>query len=109
MVVPNQYIPVGKAFFIMGVVSELITFKNSHRVYSSAEVTPADLRQKLRLGFYSANTIHRQLLLTVDEAALIHRDWAFDAKLSNEQLDDIFWLIGDDEFNILIINELSPI
>ncbi|MEM6515066.1 MAG: LamG-like jellyroll fold domain-containing protein [Bacteroidota bacterium] len=107
--VPNRKIPVGQGFFVMGLNQGDITFKNSQRVYDSENSSEdfTDTRPKIRLGFDSVNTIHRQVLLTIDEEATIGKDWAYDGELFNEQVDDMFWLIDDEKFIIQGSNSLD--
>ena len=55
---------------------------------------------KIRLGFNSNNTLHRQLLVTVDQRASLNYDWGFDAKNLDEQIDDMYWIIQQENYLI---------
>ncbi|WP_439151811.1 LamG-like jellyroll fold domain-containing protein [Winogradskyella sp.] len=122
---PSRYIPVGQGFFVVGENAGTINFNNGQRVFqkeggatsvfmrnsevassqSSADINTTDERMKFRIGFNSVNTIHRQLLLTIDENTSSDVDWAYDAKLNEEQMDDMFWMINDDAYVIQASNE----
>ncbi|MBU2929406.1 LamG-like jellyroll fold domain-containing protein [Winogradskyella psychrotolerans] len=119
---PGRYIPVGQGFFVVGKNTGTINFNNSQRVFkkegeasvfmrssNTTNTTDAteseDIRMKFRIGFNSVNTIRRQLLLTIDENASLDVDWAYDGKINEEQIDDMFWLINDDAYIIQASNE----
>ncbi|WP_431158221.1 choice-of-anchor D domain-containing protein [Winogradskyella poriferorum] len=115
---PGRYIPVGQGFFVTGENSGTINFNNGQRVFekegsgSSVFVrngTPQylfnynsihDSRMKFRFGFNSVNTIHRQLLLTIDENTTEGVDWAYDAMLNEVQMDDMYWIINNEAYMI---------
>ncbi|MBO3115990.1 choice-of-anchor D domain-containing protein [Winogradskyella sp. DF17] len=117
---PGRYIPVGQGFFVSGETTGTINFNNGQRIFvregsassvfvrNSSQSTAENIenpygeddRMKFRIGFNSVNTIHRQLLLTIDEKATPGVDWAFDAALNETQMDDMFWLIDGNEFVI---------
>lgn len=129
---PGRYIPVSQGFFVVGESTGNINFNNGQRVYkkessgtsvfvrSSEAATSAsntesiDDRMKIRLGFNSVNTLHRQLLLTMDEHASIEYDWGYDGKVYDYQMDDLFWMIEDGKFTIqgtspITINSVFPL
>jgi len=116
---PGRYIPVGQGFFIAGKDGGTINFNNGQRVFkkeddssifmrsannsissSTSENEEQDNRMKFRIGFNSVNTIHRQLLLTIDDNATPDVDWAYDGKLNESQIDDMFWVINDEAYII---------
>ena len=115
---PGRYIPVGQGFFVAGENSGTINFNNGQRVFekegSATSVfvrntvggksenfnTNTDDRMKFRFGFNSVNTIHRQLLLTIDENTTEGVDWAYDALLNEVQIDDMYWIINDQAYSI---------
>jgi hypothetical protein len=113
---PGRYIPVSQGFFVVGESNGSINFNNGQRVYKkesngtsvfmrSSEVTTTstedtDNRMKFRIGFNSINTIHRQLLLAIDENASIGYDWGYDGKLYDDQMDDLFWMIDNEKYSI---------
>ena len=123
--IPRRYIPVGEGFFVVGNSTGTINFNNGQRTfrkdrrpspsflangdtaaiqvdYDSEE---SDDRMKFRIGFKSINTIHRQLLLTIDENASAGADWAYDAKINENQMDDMYWMINDDAYIIQASDE----
>ncbi len=122
---PGRYIAVGQGFFVVGKSTGTIKFNNGQRVFqkegSSASVflrngdtsasqtnydsEAADRRMKFRIGFKSINTIHRQLLLTIDENTSPDVDWAYDAKKNESQMDDMYWMINGDPYIIQASNE----
>ncbi|WP_418509734.1 LamG-like jellyroll fold domain-containing protein [Corallibacter sp.] len=126
---PGRYIPVGQGFFVTSDNSGTINFNNGQRVFqkegtaasvfmrnsnsastieNSTEIV--DERMKLRIGFNSVNTIHRQLLVTVDDRATAGEDWGFDAEITDDkeyQIDDMAWLIEDKKYTVQGINEIN--
>ncbi|PWI30107.1 hypothetical protein DI383_06470 [Flavobacteriaceae bacterium LYZ1037] len=120
---PNRFIPVGQGFFVTGNSSGIINFNNGQRrfqkegsnssVYikqtANSKTTDnyTDSRIKIRLGFNSINTIHRQLLLTEDSRATLGKDWGFDGLLYRNQTDDMYWILDDEKYTIQAINEIS--
>ncbi len=62
---------------------------------------------KIRLGFNSVNTIHRQLLLTIDANTTPDFDWGYDALVYEFQIDDMYWLINNDKYVIQSTNEIN--
>lgn len=119
---PGRYIPVSQGFFVTAEGSGgTINFNNSQRIFEKEDgslsgtsvfmrssnnhyyrtvVDEADPRMKFRIGMLSTNLIQRQLLLTIDEKATPNRDWGYDAKLNETQIDDLFWIIEDDNYII---------
>lgn len=124
---PGRYIPVGQGFFILGENGGTINFNNGQRVFKKEANTSSefmrsinitapqdtyeddiiDERMKFRIGFNSVNTIRRQLLLTIDENATPYVDWAYDGKLNESQIDDMFWVIDDKEYIIQASNDAA--
>ena len=118
---PGRYIPVGKGFFVVGENNGQINFNNGQRVFhreadsstksnegsATAQADADDPRMKFRIGFNSVNTIHRQLLVTVDENATIGKDWGFDAIANEDQMDDMYWMIDNDKYIIQGIDEAN--
>ena len=124
---PGRYIPVGQGFFVTGENSGTINFNNGQRLFhkenrnsvfmrsafsddenideSETDDIEEDLRMKFRIGFNSVNTIRRQLLLTIDDNATPSVDWAFDGKLNENQIDDMFWVINEEAYIIQASNE----
>lgn len=124
--VPAQYIPVSQGFFVVGESTGNINFNNGQRIYrkeslgtsvfvrennsstANYDAQDVDERMKFRIGINSINTIHRQLLLTIDENTTTGYDWAFDAKIYDNQMDDLFWMIDDEKYTIQGSNEAEP-
>nr|WP_321237364.1 choice-of-anchor D domain-containing protein [uncultured Psychroserpens sp.] len=122
---PARYIPVSQGFFVVGESTGTINFNNGQRIYrkeslgtsvfvrndGSSDVAnnqDIDDRMKFRIGFNSINTIHRQLLLTIDETTTTGYDWAFDGRIYDNQMDDLFWMIDDEKYTIQGSNEAEP-
>ena len=125
--IPRRYIPVGQGFFVVAEgAGGIIKFNNDQRVFqresplssvfvrlsdnaSTTNYNPdgEDLRMKFRIGFNSVNTIHRQLLLTVDSLATASVDWGYDALYIDEQMDDMYWMINDAKYNIQGIDQVN--
>ena len=70
------------------------------RSNSQTQTEHTDNRMKIRLGFNSVNTIHRQLLVTADDRASIGYDWGFDGLLNEVQIDEMSWVINADNYTI---------
>ncbi|WP_248722593.1 LamG-like jellyroll fold domain-containing protein [Seonamhaeicola sp. ML3] len=124
---PGRYIPVGQGFFVKAENTGIIKFRNSQRVFqvedgssslflkpgkknsglTSKSTSSGDSRLQLRLGFYSSNTIRRQLLTTVDENSSLGYDWGYDAPYNDSQIDDMYWLINDDKYMIQGIDNID--
>jgi len=128
---PGRYIPVGQGFFVVGENSGEIRFNNGQRVFvkegnsssvfmretndsanrtgdnSDQNDTDIDDRMKIRLGFNSTNSLHRQILVAVDGSATMDYDWGFDGKLNETQMDDIYWMINNNKYVIQGINEID--
>jgi hypothetical protein len=119
---PGLYIPVSQGFFVTAAGSGgTINFNNSQRIFEKEDgnllgtsvfmrsfnenyyrivENENDSRMKFRIGFKSVNEIQRQLLLTIDEKATVNEDWGYDAILNETQIDDMYWLIEDENFII---------
>ncbi|MDO7135669.1 LamG-like jellyroll fold domain-containing protein [Algibacter lectus] len=123
---PGRYIPVAQGFFVTAEATGTIKFNNSQRVFQTEDGTNSvflkstnskntntspnnhdDLREKLRIGFYSTNKIKRQLLTTVDPSASIGYDWGYDGPNIDYQIDDMYWLIDHNTYVIQGINEIT--
>ncbi len=125
---PGRYIPVGQGFFVKAETAGTLVFKNSQRIFQLEDGTnslfvkqiktksrnnslksnniSSDSRLKLRLGFYSVNTLRRQILTTVDEKSTPALDWGYDAVNNDTQIDDIYWMIEDNKCIVQGINEI---
>lgn len=119
---PQRYIPVSQGFFVYSASGGTLTFENDQRVFvkesggssvffrtsfeneSQSVNYFEDNRMKFRIGFNSINQIHRQLLLTIDQNASMEVDWGYDGKLNEEQMDDMFWMIGNEKYLIQATN-----
>ena len=121
---PGRYIPVSQGFFVYSPGGGTITFENDQRVFEKEGATSVfvrmannevdqptnyneDTRMKFRIGFNSTNTIHRQLLLTVDENASNGYDWGYDGRLNSVQIDDMFWMLEGEKYGIQGTNEVT--
>ena len=113
---PGRYIPVGQGFFVMGENTGDIVFNNGQRIFekegansmfirssnanTNNNFTEQDSRMKIRLGFNSIGTIHRQILVTVDTNASSGVDFGYDGANTEVQQDDMYWMITDNKFVI---------
>lgn len=123
---PGRYIPVGQGFFVTGESNGTVQFNNGQRVFQKENGTNSvfvkssntknkvaktnaskDDRMKIRLGFNSVNQIHRQLLVTVDDHASYGKDWGYDAKYNETQIDDMYWMLEDEKYVIQGVNEIN--
>ncbi|WP_255573046.1 choice-of-anchor D domain-containing protein [Hanstruepera marina] len=119
---PGRYIPVGQGFFVLAEDDGNVEFNNGQRVFqkegtassvfmrdsnSASRTNQVDNRMKIRLGFNSVNTIHRQLLVTVDERASENVDWGFDAEINEDQMDDMYWMINANKYVVQGIDDIS--
>lgn len=133
---PGRHIAVGQGFFVVGVKSGTIHFKNSQRIFFKEleQVLPnfgsvfmktskttqssktqaqtqsdayTDVRPKIRLGFNGAKVDHRQLLLTIDENATDAYDRGYDAEIYEIFSDDMYWVIGDKKYVIQGTNAID--
>lgn len=126
---PGRYIAVSQGFFVVADSDGgTINFNNGQRAFrkessggsvfmrnmeateisNSVQNEPADTRMKFRFGFNSINTIHRQILLTIDDIATEGVDWAFDGKLYEEQMDDMYFMIDNQKYTIQGRNPINP-
>ena len=126
---PGRYIAVSQGFFVVASpTGGNVTFNNGQRAYrkessggsvflrameatessNSIQTEDADTRMKFRFGFNSINTIHRQLLLTIDDIATEGVDWAFDGKLYEDQMDDMYFMIDNNKYTIQGRNPVNP-
>ncbi|OIQ28278.1 MAG: hypothetical protein BM564_09400 [Bacteroidetes bacterium MedPE-SWsnd-G2] len=118
---PGQYIPVGQGFFVVAENSGIINFNNGQRTFKKEGIESTfvrtsntssiselgDNRLKFRIGYFSSSQYRRQLLLTIDEEASIYKDWGFDGALIESQMDDMYWIIEEDNFIIQGSNDDS--
>ncbi len=126
---PTRYIPVAQGFFVVDDTANPaggnVVFENDQRVFRTegsgdsmfirnSETTERapdeeeDERMKFRIGFDSPGELHRQLLLTIDETSTSDVDWAFDARLNEEQYDDMYWMINDGKYLIQAVPDAGP-
>ncbi|WP_299383513.1 LamG-like jellyroll fold domain-containing protein [uncultured Lacinutrix sp.] len=123
---PGRYVPVGQGFFVEGISTGDIKFENDQRIFvkeagntesiffrndsnntTNEDYAIEDLRTKFRFSFISPETYKRQLLLTVDENTTIDYDWGYDAKIDDDNVEDMFWSFANDKFVIQGTNETT--
>ncbi|WP_055436611.1 LamG-like jellyroll fold domain-containing protein [Lacinutrix algicola] len=115
---PGQYIPVAQGFFLTGTADgSTINFNNNQRTFQKENINSVFLRNsssqsssntnnqldnrlKIRLGFTSADSFNRQLLVTRDSNATELIDFGYDAKNTEEFNTDMFWLVDSEKFSI---------
>lgn len=125
--IPGRYIPVAQGFFVTAETGGTIRFNNGQRVFQTEDGTnsvftknnttkkgkisnttlSSDTRRKLRIGFNSVNSIHRQLLLTEDINATPAHDWGYDALYIDTQVDDMYWMIENKKYGIQGIDQID--
>ncbi|MGB5419659.1 LamG-like jellyroll fold domain-containing protein, partial [Algibacter sp.] len=126
--IPGRYIPVGQGFFVEAEADGVINFNNNQRIFqvedginsvftksastknnknASTKVENKDTRLKLRIGFNSVNTLHRQLLATLDDNSSYGYDWGYDAPYYDNQMDDMYWMINSDKYTIQATDEIN--
>ncbi len=120
---PGRYIPVSQGFFVKSENTGSIRFNNGQRVFekegassvfvrtsdtnATSDVYNSDDRLKIRLGFNSVNNLHRQLLVTEDANATPGYDWGYDGENNESQMDDIYWMIEDNQYIIQGTNTIN--
>ncbi|WP_299887326.1 LamG-like jellyroll fold domain-containing protein [uncultured Lacinutrix sp.] len=118
---PGRYIPVAQGFFVNGSSNGNIVFNNSQRVFQTegsnsvfirndsynSTTNDDDNRMKIRLGFDSVSTYHRQLLVTEDNNATPQIDFGYDAETNETQKDDMYWMIDNKKFIIQGIDTID--
>tara|TARA_R110000868_G_scaffold264879_1_gene523495 strand:- start:782 stop:5602 length:4821 start_codon:yes stop_codon:yes gene_type:complete len=130
--IPNQFIPVGQSFFVNGKIGSTtttVTYKNSQRGFIKENESTSNIMfktksskdkywnnnesdkvennnyKKIRLGFDSNNTAHRQVLLGfMDEKATIEMDYGYDGLNFDEYPNDMYFMCGE---NQLVIQGVS--
>ena len=124
--IPGRYIPVAQGFFVTAETGGTIKFNNGQRIYQAEGSSSSlfvkqtktkaskpsnnqtdDTRLKLRIGFNSVNSLHRQLLLTVDPKTTKGFDWGYDAPFNDNQKDDMYWIINEDKYVIQGIDAIN--
>jgi len=119
---PGRYIPVGQGFFVSSQTGATVKFNNGQRVFiredgeesifirsnnSVESLDTVDTRMKIRIGFNSVNTLHRQLLFTLDPNTTPDFDWGYDALAYEFQIDDMFWMLNNEKYVILSTNDIN--
>ncbi len=84
--------------FLFLFISNSVTCQNN---------SDGDDRMKIRLGFTSANNIHRQILVTVDSNTTTGIDFGYDSENYENHVDDMYWMIENRKFVIQGINEID--
>lgn len=126
--IPNRFIPVGQAFFLVGKTDGggTIIYNNSQRAFhkeddavnsnvlyritsqtkelwqnNNNDIVEEENHKKIRLGFNSYNDYHRQILLGfIDGKATDEIDFGYDAHNMDNFPNDMFFLIGGNHFVI---------
>ncbi|HTG65341.1 MAG TPA: LamG-like jellyroll fold domain-containing protein [Flavobacterium sp.] len=126
--IPNRFIPVGQAFFVIGKTGSggTITYNNNQRSFHKEDdatnsnvmykITPQTKNlwqsnnndvvvqenyKKIRLGFNSYNDYHRQILLGfIDQKATDGMDFGYDAFNMDSFPNDMYFLNGENKLVI---------
>jgi len=125
--IPQRYIPIAKAFWVVGDgpgssvifnnnqrdfvtevnATESIFFKTSSKKGLGYNKAEKDNRLKIRIGFKTSNVKNRQLLLTIDDRATDGVDKGFDAPVSGFMENDFYWINNESKLIIQAIGELT--
>ncbi|MFD0862452.1 choice-of-anchor D domain-containing protein [Sungkyunkwania multivorans] len=110
---PERYVPVAQGFYVVGAANGTVNFENDQRIFvtegsgnsiyirgeassrTDNRVVEEDTRTKVRLKVTTPGEITRELLLAIDQNTTNGIDWAYDAKLTESQYDDAYWMIED--------------
>jgi hypothetical protein len=126
--IPNQFIPVGQSFFVNGKTASTVTtvtYKNSQRAFVKENESTSNLMfkiksdkesywntnendkiekdnpKKIRLGFDSNNTAHRQVLLGfMNDKATSGMDYGYDGLNFDELPNDMYFTNGENKLVI---------
>jgi hypothetical protein len=128
---PEQFIPVAQGFFVTADDGGTVIFKNSQRIFKTeasdpstflrandekgkenteipeGETTPKDTRPKIRLMLDSPKGYHRQLLLGADKSASPIFDRGYDAPLTENNNEDLFWIANEKKYIIQAVNNFE--
>ena len=127
--IPKQYIPVSQGFFVTADAGGSVTFKNSQRIFKTEASDPSlflkggnkknkssvaksndnnkDTRQKIRLMFDSPKGYHRQLLVGIDKNTSNDIEKGYDAPLTENNVEDMFWIFKENNFVIQAVNNFD--
>jgi hypothetical protein len=127
--IPGQFVPVGQGFFVNGNLTTggTVTFKNSQRSFHKEDETGVSNSMfrtssnkktqtlgsndndqivtenfmKIRLGYNTNNTYHRQVLLGfMNEKASTEMDYGYDALNIDDFPNDMYFLVGENQLVI---------
>ena len=100
-----------------------ITFKNSQRAFKVKSASNSmffrsnnsnqtandtlDTRQKIRLMFQSPSNVYRQILVGVDQNATDFYDVGYDAPLTDESSEDLYWNTNNSKFTIQAVSNFD--
>jgi hypothetical protein len=128
--IPNRFIPVGQAFFVIGKAGSggTIIYNNSQRSFhkeddatnsnvmykvsataksvstsrsNENDIVVEEKHKKIRLGFNSRNDYHRQVLLGfIDNKATNEMDFGYDAYNMDSFPNDMYFLSGENQLVI---------
>ena len=132
---PGRHVSVGQDFFIDTILDDElskfeslsvrgVTFKNSPRVFlreqedlfvfhgqetkEKSANKEEDTREKIRISFKSPKGYQRQLLVGTDPNATNGFDIGYDALMNEYNSEDMFWIIGNNEFVIQGVSNFEP-
>ena len=112
---PKRYIPIGQGFFVTAnETGGNVVFNNSQRkfVTEANDANSLFLKQqsqnkntdspisRIRIGHEDAAGFHRYLMVAFIEGTTEGIDLGYEGKLSDEQANDMFWIIENDKFVI---------
>ncbi|WP_139170973.1 T9SS type A sorting domain-containing protein [Lutibacter oricola] len=103
--VPTQFIAVGQGFFINTDAEGTVDFKNSQRSYKSEALgetihyrTSEEQNSFIRIGYEDPEGFHRQIALGFlpGSVADLNYNQGYDALISDEREDELFFVIEND-------------
>ncbi|KAA5821894.1 choice-of-anchor D domain-containing protein [Algibacter amylolyticus] len=91
---------------VSGSNSGSVFFKGTKKAKSNTN-SSVDTREKIRLMFDSPSGYHRQLLTGVDQSTTNGFDLGYDAVLIEDNLEDMYWSLGDSKLLIQAVNNFD--
>ncbi len=120
---PGRYIPVGQGFFVIADAGGHVSFNNSQRAFqkeggatsvfakgiSNLKTlnSASDERQKIKLMLDAPGGYYRQILISEDANASTGFDLGYDARLIEDNLEDMYWVTENDNLVIQAIDRFN--
>ena len=120
---PGRYIPVGQGFFVVADAGGNVSFKNSQRAFqkegvpssvfaksytkAKAHNSATDQRQKIKLMLDGPDGYYRQILISEDENASTDFDLGYDARLIEDNVEDMYWVTPNHKLVIQAVDHFN--